>query len=163
MIQHSCVGLIAQELSQHRALCAPGSSRELLLSAHSALCPPKCRRAKRQHCGVTEVSVPQGVGCPRTDPSSSAGMLSKSPGEQDGYRRLSPDCHKWPLVGLCPGKGADFGCTMEQDVPFLTALPRNCSFDMICPELRNQVCPTEIPVTTDFLPRLVFQSIASME
>lgn len=118
---------------------------------------------QRQHCGVTEVSVPQGVGCPRTDPSSSAGIFSKSPGEQDGYRRLSPDCHKWPLLGLCPGKGADFGCTMEQDVPFLSALPRNCSFDMICPELRTQVCPTEIPVTTDFLPRLVFQSIASME
>lgn len=67
MIQHSCVGLIAQN--------SPSTWHSVLQrnSARSSFSPVPSQVEKDRHCGVREVSVPQGLGCPRTDPSSRLG------------------------------------------------------------------------------------------
>lgn len=103
---------------------SPSSRQAAETSALSSFSPIPSQEEKGKHnCGVTEVSVSLGAGCPEQIPVPELGHSAGW--GQETVPKVSP----WPPLWLCSGKGADFRCTKEQDVPVLSALPRNCSFD----------------------------------
>lgn len=97
------------------------SSTELLLSSFS----PAQRRANTTLWGQRGSSLTGGW----LPQNRSQFQSWDSPQESRMGTGHCPQAVTMAPLWLCSEKGADLRYTMEQDVPCLSALPRNCSFD----------------------------------